>query len=111
MAEKTNERALSVREQQLQDRELELRLRELELDIHRQDAPLHPTVPDRRSNNKPTRSFNQNLLRAAKLSGLFATGVVIVYIVNWLVWISLVAFLGTAGWLWYKYRVKNRAKK
>ncbi len=93
---------LSERELELRERELELRLRELEVDIQRQDAPFHPTVPDRGS-NKPVRSFKQNLIRAAKFSGLFITGAVIVYISQWLAWISLFAFVGVAGWLWYKY--------
>jgi Flp pilus assembly protein TadB len=112
MDEKSNEhQQLSERERQLQERELELRLREMEIDIHRQEAPFHLTVPNRGGSNKPVRSFKQNLILTAKLSGLFATGVVVVYIINWLAWISLFAFIGTAGWLWYKYRVKSRAKK
>jgi Flp pilus assembly protein TadB len=111
MDEKTNEhQALSAREQQLQERELDLRLRELELDIYRQDAPDRPTAPNRGGSNKPVRSLKQNLILAAKLSGLFATGVVVIYIIHWLVWISLFASIGAAGWFWYKYRVKNRVK-
>jgi hypothetical protein len=82
-------------------------MRELEIEVHRQDAPYHPTVVDRGSSNKPVRSFKQDLIRAAKFSGLFVTGAVIVYISQWLAWISLFAFLGAAGWLWYKYRVRK----
>jgi hypothetical protein len=108
MDEKFNEhQGLSAREQQLQERELELRLRELELNIHRQDAPYHPTVVDRGGSNKPVRSFKQDLIRAAKFSGLFVTGAVIVYISQWLAWISLFTLIGAAGWLWFKYRVQK----
>ncbi len=109
MDEKYNEQQeLSERERQLQEREIELRLRELEIDVHRQDAPFHPTVPDRGSNNKPVRSFKRDLIRAAKFSGLLLTGAVIVYISHWLAWISLFAFIGVAGWLWYKYRTPGK---
>lgn len=94
---------LSERELELRERELDLRLRELEADIHRQDVPFHPTVRDKGS-NKPVRSFKKDLITAAKFSGLFITGAVIVYISQWLAWISLFAFMGVAGWLWYKYR-------
>jgi hypothetical protein len=108
MDDKFNEhQELSTREQQLQARELELKLREMELDIYRQDAPLHSTVPERRGSNKPVRSFasfKQDLIKAAKFSGFALTGVAIIYISQWLAWISLFAFIGTAGWLWYKYR-------
>jgi hypothetical protein len=92
---------LSEREQQLQERELELRLRELEMDINRQDAPFHPTV--REPGGKPARSFRKDLVKAAKFAGLFITGVVIVYISQWLAWISLFAILGIAGWMWVQY--------
>lgn len=70
-------------------------------------APVYLTVPDRGSSNKPVRSFKQDLVITAKFSGLFVTGAVIVYISQWLAWISLFAFLGAAGWLWYKYRVQK----
>jgi hypothetical protein len=46
----------------------------------------------------------QDLLLAAKLSGFFITGIVVVYISQWLAWISLFAFFGVAGWVWLKFR-------
>jgi Flp pilus assembly protein TadB len=93
------------REEQLRQREMELRLRELESEIHRVDAPFHPTVKDT-SSNKPVRTFKRDLIIAAKLSGLFLAGVVVVvvvYISQWLAWISFFALLGAAGWAWFEF--------
>lgn len=90
------------REEQLRQREMELRLRELESEIHRVDTPFRPTVKDT-SSNKPVRTFKRDLIIAAKLSGLFLTGVVVVYISQWLAWISFFALLGVAGWAWFEF--------
>jgi hypothetical protein len=90
------------REQLLRKRELELRLRELELEVNRIEPPFHPTVKDN-SSHKPARTLKRDAMLAAKLSGLFLTGVVIVYISQWLAWISFFALIGTAGWAYFKF--------
>ncbi|AFY94888.1 hypothetical protein [Chamaesiphon minutus] len=94
------------REEQLRQRELDLRLRELESEIHRVEPPFHPTVRDNRS-NKPTRSFKRDLILAAKVSGFFLTGVVVVYISQWLAWISFFALIGAVGWAWFEFGRKS----
>ena len=94
------------REEQLNQRELELRLRELESEIRRPEPPLHPTVRDT-NDNRPARSFKRDLIIAAKLSGFFVIGAVIVYVSQWLAWISFFAFLGAAGWAWFEFNRKS----
>jgi hypothetical protein len=108
------------REAELQRRERELKLRELELDIHRQEAPLYPTeketgvgrassrsetLREQNENRKivKTRSLKQDIVTAAKFSGLIVVGFGVVYISQWLAWISAFAILGISGWLWFKY--------
>jgi hypothetical protein len=93
-------------EEQLRQRELELRLRELESEVDRIDVPFHPTVKDT-SNQKPARSFKRDLIIAAKFSGFFLVGVVIIYVSQWLAWISFFAFLGAAGWAWFEFNRKS----
>ncbi len=94
------------REEQLRQRELELRLRELELEVHHIDPPFHPTVKDT-SSRKPTRSFKRDLIVAAKLSGFFLVGVVVVYVSQWLAWISFFALIGAVGWAWIEFGHKS----
>jgi hypothetical protein len=94
------------REEQLRQRELDLRLRELESEIHRVEPPFHPTVRDNRS-NKPARSFKRDAILAAKVSGFFLTGVVVVYISQWLAWISFFALIGAVGWAWFEFGRKS----
>jgi hypothetical protein len=94
------------REAQLRQRELELRLRELDNELNRVDPPFHPTVKDR-STHKPARTFKRDLILAAKLSGFFLAGVVVVYISQWLAWISFFALVSTAGWAWFKFGRKS----
>jgi hypothetical protein len=94
------------REAKLQEREMELRLRELELEINRPEPPLQQTVKHRNQDNS-IRSFKRDIVTAAKFSGFFLTGVVVIYISQWLAWISFFALLGTAGWAWYQYGRKN----
>jgi Flp pilus assembly protein TadB len=90
------------RDAQLRQREIELRLRELESELHRVDPPFHPTTKDT-SNNKPARTFKRDLILAAKLSGLFFAGVVVVYISQWLAWISFFALIGAVIWAWFEF--------
>jgi fatty acid desaturase len=92
------------REDELQRRERELKLRELELDIHRQEAPLYPTEKETGARKiVKTRSLKQDIVTAAKFSGLIVVGFGVVYISQWLAWISAFAILGISGWLWFKY--------
>jgi hypothetical protein len=93
------------REEQLRQRELDLRLRELESDINRVEPPFHPTVRD--TGNKPARTFKRDLMLAAKVSGFFLTGVVVVYISQWLAWISFFALIGAVGWAWFEFGRKS----
>jgi hypothetical protein len=90
------------REEQLRQRELELRLRELESEIRRPEPPFHPTVRET-ENNKPARTFKRDLILAAKVSGFFLVGVVVVYISQWLAWISFFALIGAVGWAWFEF--------
>jgi hypothetical protein len=94
------------REEQLRQREIEVRLRELESEIRRLDPPFHPTVRDT-SDRQPARTFKRDLILAAKLSGFFLAGVVVVYVSQWLAWISFFAFLGAAGWAWFEFGRKS----
>jgi fatty acid desaturase len=94
------------REEQLRKRELELRLRELELEVHRVDPPFHPTVKDT-SNRKPARSFKRDLIVAAKLASFFLVGIVVVYVSQWLAWISFFALIGAVGWAWLEFGHKS----
>jgi Flp pilus assembly protein TadB len=100
------------REAELQRREWEIKLRELEHDIHRQEAPFYPTAKEtgvgRASQNEnrqiaKTRSLKQDIVTAAKFAGFIVVGFGVVYISQWLVWISAFAILGISGWLWFKY--------
>jgi hypothetical protein len=93
------------REEQLRQRELDLRMRELESEIHRVEPPFHPTVRD--TGNKPARTFKRDLMLAAKVSGFFLTGVVVVYISQWLAWISFFALIGAVGWAWFEFGRKS----
>lgn len=94
------------REERLRQREIELRLREIELEIQRVDPPFHPTIREN-GDRKPVRTFKRDLILAAKFSGLFLAGVVVVYISQWLAWISFFALIGTAGWAYVKYGRKK----
>jgi fatty acid desaturase len=94
------------REEQLRQRELELRMRELESELHRADPPFHPTARET-GNNKPARSFKRDLILAAKVSGFFLVGVVVVYISQWLAWISFFALIGAVGWAWFELGRKS----
>lgn len=94
------------RAEQLQQRELELRLRELESEIRRPEPPFHPTVRAT-ENNKPARTFKRDLILAAKVSGFFLVGVVVVYISQWLAWISFFALIGAVGWAWFEFGRKS----
>jgi hypothetical protein len=92
------------REQYLQQRERQLRLRELEMDIKCQEAPYYPTEKETGDRKiVKTRSLKQDLFTAAKFSGLIVVGFGVVYISQWLAWISAFAILGISGWLWFKY--------
>jgi Flp pilus assembly protein TadB len=90
------------REEQLRQRELELRLRELESEIHRVDPPFHPTVKET-GDRKSARTFRRDLILAAKVSGFFLIGVVVVYVSQWLAWISFFALIGAVGWAWFEF--------
>jgi ABC-type transport system involved in multi-copper enzyme maturation permease subunit len=70
---------------------------------HRVDPPLYPTVKET-IKHKPARSFRRDLIIAAKFSGFLLAGVVIIYIAQWLAWISFSALLGAAGWAWFKFK-------
>lgn len=94
------------REEQLRQRELELRLRELESEIHRAEPPFHPTVKET-GDNKLVRTFKRDLILAAKLSGLFLAGVVVVYVSQWLAWISFFALIGAVSWAWLEFGRKS----
>jgi hypothetical protein len=93
------------RAEQLRQRELEVRLRELESELHRVEPPFHPTVKD--TGNKPARTFKRDLILAAKVSGFFLIGVVVVYISQWLAWISFFALVGAVGWAWFEFGRKS----
>lgn len=90
------------REEQLRQRELELRMRELESELHRVEPPFHPTEREN-GKNKPARSFKRDLILAAKVSGFFLVGVVVVYVSQWLAWISFFALIGAVGWAWFEF--------
>jgi hypothetical protein len=94
---------LQKREEQLRHREIELRLRELELEVNRVAPPFYPTVKEQ-IDHKPARSFKRDLIIAAKFSGFFLAGIVIIYISQWLAWISFFALLGVAGWALVEFK-------
>jgi hypothetical protein len=92
-------------EEQLRQREIEIRLREIESEIHRVEPPFHPTVRDL-IDRKPVRTFKRDLILATKLSGLFIAGIIVVYISQWLAWISFFALIGASAWAWIEFRRK-----
>jgi Flp pilus assembly protein TadB len=97
------ERELLEREEDLKQRALELRLRELDAEINPRSAPYYPTSKHQ-DEAKLARTLKQDLVMVAKFAGLFVGGVAIVYVSQWLAWISVFAVIGTAGWLWFKFR-------
>jgi hypothetical protein len=115
---------LSEREQQLRERELDIRLRELEVEVNRQDVYFPNTLRDRNRSNPVKRPSNKDLSTAAKLSGAFIAGAVIiswarfmgfflagfviVFVTPLLAWMSLFAVLGVANWLWFKSRDSSK---
>jgi C4-dicarboxylate-specific signal transduction histidine kinase len=103
MKEPNREQELLLREQEIQQRELDLRLREMDAEINQQDIPYHPTKKHE-NDGKITRSLKQDLVKAAKLSGLFLGGVAVVWLSQWLAWISLFAVVAGAGYAWFKFR-------
>jgi C4-dicarboxylate-specific signal transduction histidine kinase len=103
MKEPNREQELLMREQEIQQRELDLRLRELDAEVNQKDIPYHPTKKHE-DDGKITRSLKQDLVKAAKLSGLFLGGVAVVWVSQWLAWISLIAVAIGAGYAWFKFR-------
>jgi Flp pilus assembly protein TadB len=100
------EKKLREREQELEQRALELRLKELDAEINPQPAPFHQTSKYQ-DDAKLARTLKQDLVTVAKFSGLFVGGLAVVYISQWLAWISVFAVIATAGWLWFEFRSKK----
>jgi hypothetical protein len=96
------EQELQARERELEQRALELRLREPNAEINPQSAPFYPTQKDQ--DQKLARTLKQDLITVAKFSGLFLGGVAVVYISQWLAWITVFASVAAAGYFWLKFR-------
>jgi Flp pilus assembly protein TadB len=99
------EENFQVRERDLHRRELELRLRELEAEVTDSQPNINQT--ERYENDRlpvKQKGWRGKLATATRYSGLFATGIVVLFISHWIAWISAFAFIGGAGWLWYKLR-------
>jgi hypothetical protein len=103
MKQSIREQDLLTKEQELQQREIEIRLRELDAEIKQQDVPYHPTKKHE-DDGKITRSLKQDLVTAAKFSGLFLGGVAVVWLSQWLAWISVFVVVAGAGYAWFKFR-------
>jgi Flp pilus assembly protein TadB len=101
------EQELRAREQELEQRALELRLRELESEIKPRSVPFYPTQKDQ--DQKLARTLKQDLVTVAKFSGLFLGGVAVVYVSQWLAWITVFASVAAAGYFWFKFR-SNKSK-
>jgi Flp pilus assembly protein TadB len=101
------EQELRAREQELEQRALELRLRELESEIKPRSVPFYPTQKDQ--DQKLARTLKQDLVTVAKFSGLFLGGVAVVYVSQWLAWITVFASISAAGYFWFKFR-SNKSK-
>ncbi len=101
------EQELRAREQELEQRALELRLRELESEIKPRSVPFYPTEKDQ--DQRLARTLKQDILTVAKFSGLFLGGVAVVYVSQWLAWITVFASVAAAGYFWFKFRV-NKSK-
>jgi hypothetical protein len=101
------EQELRAREQELEQRALELRLRELESEIKPSSVPFYPTQKDQ--DQKLARTLKQDLVTVAKFSGLFLGGVAVVYVSQWLAWITVFASVAAAGYFWFKFRA-NKSK-
>ncbi len=99
------EQELRAREQKLEQRALELRLRELDAEINPRSVPFYPTQKDQ--DQKLTRTLKQDLVNVAKFSGLFLGGVAVVYVSQWLAWITVFASVAAAGYFWFKFRSNN----
>jgi Flp pilus assembly protein TadB len=101
------EQELRAREQELEQRALKLRLRELESEIKPRSVPFYPTQKDQ--DQKLARTLKQDLVTVAKFSGLFLGGVAVVYVSQWLAWITVFASVAAAGYFWFKFR-SNKSK-
>jgi hypothetical protein len=104
MNESSNKKQeLWEKEQELHQRELKIRLSELETEINRAEPPLHPTIKHH-NDEKLARSFKKDFITLVKLSGFFFGGLVVIYVSQWLAWISAFAIVIGAGFLWFKLR-------
>jgi Flp pilus assembly protein TadB len=101
------EQELRAREQELEQRALELRLRELDAEINPRSVPFYPTQKDQ--DQKLARTLKQDLATIAKFAGLFVGGVAVVYVSQWLAWITVFASVAAAGYFWFKFR-SNKSK-
>jgi C4-dicarboxylate-specific signal transduction histidine kinase len=101
------EQELQAREKELEQRTLELRLRELDAEINHRSVPFYPTEKDQ--DQKLARTLKQDLVTVAKFSGLFLGGIAVVYISQWLAWITVFASISAAGYFWFKFRA-NKSK-